>query len=240
MRLRRVDLGEIEHAKAMTAMVGWVGERRADRAPDRLFLLGHPPIVTYGSRTAPGDLPALGDVPAVPVDRGGLATYHGPGQLVGYLVVDVRARGPVDVVRWVEHALIDACAALGFAAERRDTPPGSPSLVGVWSPDHRKLASIGMRIRGGVTSHGFALNVDPDLRVFDRFVACGMSEVTATSLAELAAESGRRAPTAAAVGDAVAAAFGAVAAEAAARTPVQHRSAMAYRGHGQSPCLSPP
>jgi lipoyl(octanoyl) transferase len=221
--LIRIDLGEIPYPDAMTLMAGWVAERRAGQAPDRLFLLGHPPVVTYGKGTPLSDLPVGSDIPVVPVDRGGHATYHGPGQLVGYLVVDLhrrgltsdadvrsdKLRGPGDVVRWLEQGLIAALSELGFPAIRRDTPPGMASLVGVWTPDLRKVASIGMRIRGGVTSHGFALNVDPDLTVFDRFTACRLPGVAMTSLRELATEAGRATPTDAAIRDAVAAALGA-------------------------------
>jgi len=182
-------------------MLGWVEERQRHLAEDRLFLLSHPPIVTYGPRTRPEDLPI--DLPAVQVDRGGYATYHGPGQLVGYLVVDVKARGPVDVVRWLENGLVDALGTLGFPATRRETPKGESSLAGVWTPDHRKVASIGMRIRRGVTSHGFALNVDPDMSAFRHFTACGLADVTMVSLAELAAEQRRGAPADAEVRDAV-------------------------------------
>ncbi|MDR7274739.1 lipoyl(octanoyl) transferase LipB [Catenuloplanes atrovinosus] len=208
--LVRVDLGEVAYGEAVTAMAGWADERRAGTAPDRLFLLTHPPVITYGRLTPPDELPgALSEIPTVPVDRGGHATYHGPGQLVGYLVVNVRERqrGPVDIVRFVENALIDAVGTLGFEAVRRDTPKGAASLVGVWTPDHRKLASIGMRIRGGVTTHGFALNVDPDLSVFDTFVACSLADVSMTSLRRLADERGLHAPDLAGVRDAVAKAF---------------------------------
>lgn len=208
--LTRVDLGDVRYDRAMADMAVWADERRAGVCGDRLFLLTHPPVITYGQRTDPGDLPAgLPDLPAVAVDRGGLATYHGPGQLVGYLVVDVRQRGPVDIVRWLEHGLIDALDRLGFSAVRRDTPKGAASLVGVWTPDDRKLASIGMRIRGGVTTHGFALNVDPDMSVFHQFVACGLPDVAMTSLAELAAEQGTPLPPDDEIRTAVATALGA-------------------------------
>jgi len=100
--------------------------------------------------------------------------------------------------------LIAALGDLGFTTERRDTPKGSPSLVGVWTPDGRKLVSIGMRIRGGVTSHGFALNIDPDLAVFDSFVACGLDDVVMTSLRQLAAEQGVPLPAPAEIADAIA------------------------------------
>jgi lipoate-protein ligase B len=193
--LERVDLGEIPYDEATEAMRGWVNERQAGQAGDRLFLLSHPPVITYGYRTDPADL-RLGqhDIPVLPVDRGGYATYHGPGQLVGYLVIDLRERGPADVVRWLESGLVRALGELGFAAQRRDTPPGASSLVGVWTPDERKVASIGMRIRHGITSHGFALNVHPDLRAFDQFTVCGLPGVRMTSLHELAAEQGAAPP----------------------------------------------
>ncbi|MGI5472350.1 lipoyl(octanoyl) transferase LipB [Streptomyces sp. CA-132043] len=166
--------------------------------------------MTYGSRTPAAELPrADSPVPLVEVDRGGQATYHGPGQLIGYLVLNLRERGPGDIVRWLENGLISALDSLGFETVRRDTPPGAQSLVGVWTPDHDKLVSIGMRIRGGVTSHGFALNIASDLDEFTRFTACGLPEVAMTSLAEMAAAQGRTAPGEDAVRDAVARAFGA-------------------------------
>ena len=207
--LQRIDLGEVPYDQATDLMAGWVDERRRDLAGDRLFLLSHPPVITYGPRTAPGDLPpfAVG-IPRVLVDRGGSATYHGPGQLVGYLVVKLSERGPVDIVRWLENGLIGALDRLGYSAVRRETPPRSPSLVGVWTPDHEKVASIGMRIRGGVTSHGFALNVDPDMGVFDEFTACALHDVTMTSLRQLADRRGVAVPTDAAVRDAVSTALG--------------------------------
>jgi lipoate-protein ligase B len=104
--IERVDLGIVDYRQALADMRGWVEQRQDGVAGDRLFLLSHPPVVTYGPRTAPGDLPTT--LPTVAVDRGGFATYHGPGQLVGYLVVDVQARGPVDIVRWLEHGVVAA------------------------------------------------------------------------------------------------------------------------------------
>jgi lipoyl(octanoyl) transferase len=207
--LTRVDLGEIDYEAAITAMQGWVAECQAGTVGDRLFLLSHPPVVTYGSRTSPADLPqAASGLPVVEVDRGGQATYHGPGQIVGYLVANVRERGPADVVRWMEQGIIAALNALGFPAVRRQTPPGGSSLVGVWTPDNRKIASIGMRIRGGVSSHGFSMNVDPDMTVFDQFVSCGLADPI-TSLQVLAEERGEKAPTEPEVRDALAHAMGA-------------------------------
>jgi lipoyl(octanoyl) transferase len=212
MPMQRVDLGEIPYSEALSRMPEWVEERREGRAPDRIFLLNHPPVITYGKHTPRSDLPADTDwLPLIPVDRGGHATYHGPGQLIGYLVMDLHDRfGPADVVRWLENALIDGLAALGFATVRRDTPRGENSLVGVWTPDHAKLVSIGMRIRGGITSHGFALNVDPDLTVFDRFTACRLDGVEMTSLRRLADAAGRELPPEPVVRDALAASLGAL------------------------------
>ena len=208
--LQRIDLGEVAYAQATDLMAGWADERRRGLAGDRLFLLSHPPVITYGPRTAPGDLPPVAaGMPRVLVDRGGSATYHGPGQLVGYVVVSLSERGPVDIVRWLENGLINALAELGFAAVRRETPPRSPSLVGVWTPELEKIASIGMRIRGGVTSHGFALNVDPDMRVFEQFTACALHDVTTVSLRQLADRRGLPVPSDAVVRDAVSAALGA-------------------------------
>jgi lipoyl(octanoyl) transferase len=205
--IARIDLGEVPYEDAVEEMKGWADARRAGEIGDRLVLLSHPPVITYGVRTPPAELPDASTIPLVPVDRGGQATYHGPGQLIGYLVLNLRERGPADIVRQVEHALIDACAALGFETVRRDTPPGAQSLVGVWTPDGRKLASIGMRIRGGVTSHGFALNIDPNMSIFERFTVCGLHDVTMTSLSRLAAEAGTETPSDAAVRDAVSAAL---------------------------------
>jgi lipoyl(octanoyl) transferase len=207
--LARIDLGEIPYAEAADAMRRWVAECQSGTAGDRLFLLSHPPVVTYGPRTRISDLPPVtAGLDVVEVDRGGQATYHGPGQVVGYLIAHVRERGPADVVRWLEHGIIAALASLGFPAIRRQTLPGGPSLVGVWTPDNRKIASIGMRIRGGVSSHGFSVNVDPDMTVFDSFVSCGLTDPMA-SLRVLADERGRPAPSEAAVRDALATALSA-------------------------------
>jgi lipoyl(octanoyl) transferase len=213
MPMHRVDLGEVPYLEALDLMGQWVDERREGRAPDRLILLSHPPVITYGRHTALSDLPAdAGWLPLVPVDRGGHATYHGPGQLIGYLVRSLRDGddGPADVVRWLENALIAGLADLGFATIRRDTPRGADSLVGIWTPGHAKLVSIGMRIRGGITSHGFALNIDPDLTVFDRFTACRLDGVEMTSLRRLAEASGRPLPSEPIIRDALAARLGAV------------------------------
>jgi lipoyl(octanoyl) transferase len=208
--MQRVDLGEVEYEVAAKDMREWVEERVQGSADDRLFLLSHPPVITYGPRTVLDDLPEeAAGIPTVPVDRGGFATYHGPGQLVGYLVIDLHQRGPVDIVRWVENGLIEALGTLGFPLVRRETPKGASSLVGVWTEDGRKLCSIGMRIRRGVTSHGFSVNVAPDMTVFHTFTSCGLHDVTMVSLAELAAEQGKATPSESDVRDAIAKSLGA-------------------------------
>jgi lipoyl(octanoyl) transferase len=211
MAMHRVDLGEVLYPESLSLMSQWVDERREGRAPDRLFLLSHPPVITYGRHTALSDLPTDADwLPLIPVDRGGHATYHGPGQLIGYLVMNLHDQGPADVVRWLENSLIAGLASLGFPTVRRDTPRGENSLVGVWTPSHAKLVSIGMRIRGGITSHGFALNIDPDLTVFDRFTACRLDGVEMTSLRRMADAAGRSLPPEPAIRDALAAHLGAL------------------------------
>ena len=176
----------VDYEKAMERMGELVVARQHDDQPDTLWLLSHPQVFTVGRRTAPEHLPdpAYG-IPVVPTGRGGQLTYHGPGQLVGYLVVKLRAgEGVVDYVREVELRMVEALGGLGLAAERRETPPGSELLTGVWTRGTgRKIVSIGMRASRGVTSHGFALNVDGDLDPWHHAVPCGMPEVDMTSLA---------------------------------------------------------
>jgi lipoyl(octanoyl) transferase len=158
-------------------------------APDTVWLLEHPPVFTAGKRTAPGDRPAdPGGAPVIDVDRGGMITFHGPGQLVGYPIVRLPDHVKVvDYVRRVEEALIAVCADLGLATAR------VPGRSGVWlradglRPE-RKVAALGIRVSQGVTMHGFALNCDVDLSWYDRFVPCGISDAGVTSLS---AELGR-------------------------------------------------
>lgn len=175
----------VDYDKAMERMADLVGERQRDERPDTLWLLSHPSVYTVGRRTPEDHLPDPSrGIPVVATGRGGQLTYHGPGQLVGYLIVKLgEDEGIVDYVREVELRLVDALAALGLPAERRDTPPGSELLTGVWtSGTGRKIVSIGMRQSRGVTSHGFALNVDGDLSPWQWAVACGMPDVDMTSL----------------------------------------------------------
>jgi lipoyl(octanoyl) transferase len=157
--------------------------------PDTVWLLEHPPVFTAGKRTAPGDRPAdPGDAPVIDVDRGGMITFHGPGQLVGYPIVCLPDHVKVvDYVRRVEEALIGVCRDLGLETAR------VPGRSGVWlradalRPE-RKIAALGIRVSQGVTMHGFALNCDVDLSWYDRFVPCGIEDAGVTSLS---AELGR-------------------------------------------------
>jgi len=145
-----------------------------------LILLEHPPVFTAGRRTLESEKPIDGS-PVIDVDRGGKITFHGPRQLVGYPIV--RLKNPNDVVgfvREIEMALINVCKEFGINAERYC------ERSGVWIRDKngdRKIAAIGIRVARGVTMHGFALNVDPDLSYFNRIVPCGIADAEVTSMA---------------------------------------------------------
>ncbi len=161
----------------------------AGAAPGTVWLLEHPPVFTAGKRTAPADRPAdPGGAPVIDVDRGGMVTFHGPGQLVGYPIVRLPDHVKVvDYVRRLEEALIRVCADLGVATAR------VPGRSGVWlradrDRPERKIAALGIRVSRGVTMHGFALNCDVDLSWYARFVPCGISDAGVTSLS---AELGR-------------------------------------------------
>ncbi len=155
---------------------------------DRVLLLEHPPVFTAGKRTEPHERPLDPGAPVLDVDRGGKITFHGPGQLVGYPIVRLPEHVKVvDYVRRLEEALIQACAELGVTTAR------VPGRSGVWlrardGRPERKIAAIGIRMAGGVTMHGFALNCDVDLGWYDRFVPCGIDDAGVTSLS---AELGR-------------------------------------------------
>lgn len=205
--LLRVDSGEVAYESATARMAEMVGERQRGERPDTLWLLTHPPVYTVGRHTPAAHLPfgPGAHIPVVETTRGGQLTYHGPGQLVGYLVVDLGPRrGVVDYLRAVELGLVDALAELGVPAERRCTPAGATLLTGVWTADTgRKIVSIGLRQSRGVTSHGFALNVTNDLAPFAWAVPCGLPEADMTSLARELADRGRPVPAMATVRDAV-------------------------------------
>jgi lipoyl(octanoyl) transferase len=164
--------------------------------PDTVWLLEHPPVFTAGKRTAPGDRPAdPGGAPVIDVDRGGMITFHGPGQLVGYPIVRLPDHVKVvDYVRRVEEALIRVCGDFGLETARvpgrsgvwleaDDPGAGLGGSAGGRAPRvQRKIAALGIRVSQGVTMHGFALNCDVDLGWYDRFVPCGIADAGVTSL----------------------------------------------------------
>lgn len=149
--------------------------------PNTLMLVEHPSVYTAGRRTALDERPIDG-TPVVDVDRGGKITWHGPGQLVGYPIIRLAKRNDVvGYVRTVEAALMKVCEEFGLAAQQYC------DRTGVWIRDNngdRKIAAIGIRVAKGVTMHGFALNVNPDLTPFTRIIACGIPDVEVTSLAK--------------------------------------------------------
>jgi lipoyl(octanoyl) transferase len=179
----------VEYLSAWETQRGLHAEVAGGSRPDTVWLLEHPPVFTAGKRTAPGDRPAdPGGAPVIDVERGGMITFHGPGQLVGYPIVRLPDHVKVvDYVRRVEEALIGVCADFGLETAR------VPGRSGVWlradglRPE-RKIAALGIRVSQGVTMHGFALNCDVDLSWYGRFVPCGIADAGVTSLS---AELGR-------------------------------------------------
>jgi lipoyl(octanoyl) transferase len=170
-------LGRAEYAPAWRAMQSFTDARDAD-TPDEVWFLEHEPVFTQGLNGRPEHLLATGDIPVVGIDRGGQVTYHGPGQLVVYTMIDLRRHGTGvrDLVVALEHAVVVLAARHGItAAGRRDAP-------GVYVGG-RKLASLGLRVRRGCSYHGLALNVDMDLEPFGRINPCGMAGLAMTQLA---------------------------------------------------------
>lgn len=195
MRLQHLELGTVDYREA------WDVQRQhhaevAEGADPRVLLLEHPPVFTCGKRTEPHERPLdPGGADVIDVDRGGKITFHGPGQLVGYPIVQLPEHvRVVDYVRRVEEALIRACADLGVETAR------VPGRSGVWlredranGKQERKIGAIGIRVSRRATMHGFALNCDVDLGWYDRFVPCGISDAGVTSLS---VELGRDVPVA--------------------------------------------
>jgi len=180
------DLGRVAYADAVRLQDQLVNERRNDEIPDTLLLLEHDPVITLGRRATLSDvyLPEAQllrrGIALEKTTRGGLVTYHGPGQLVGYPIVNLRARGLTVpcYVRALELAIIDALGAIGIDA-RLDT-----DHIGVWT-DQGKIAAIGVAQRHGVTLHGFAVNLQPDLAHFDLINPCGIGQLGVTSAAAI-------------------------------------------------------
>jgi len=180
-----VRLGVLEYRAALALQERVRKRRQRDELPDVLLLVEHPPVYTQGRRSRPEDLPfapewyAEQGIDVVPVRRGGQLTYHGPGQLVGYPIM--RIDDVIAYLRSMEHALIAALADAGLHARNR--PEDGIEYTGVWI-DERKIASIGVHVSHRVTTHGFAVNVDNDMRPFEWAVACGLHGVRMTSLAD--------------------------------------------------------
>jgi lipoate-protein ligase B len=169
-------LGVVEYGEALALQERIREARQEGSLPDVLLTLEHPPVYTRGRRSQP-----MGDVHGIDVvetDRGGLVTYHGPGQLVGYPIV--RVDDVVGYVRTLENALVAALRDEGVV-DARSRPREGHRYTGVWVED-RKIASIGVHLSHGVTTHGFAVNVENDLQPFSWIVPCGLDGVQMTSL----------------------------------------------------------
>jgi lipoyl(octanoyl) transferase len=177
-------LGLSPYEPTWRAMQKFTDERQ-DATPDELWFVEHPPVFTLGLNASREHLLAPGDIPVVQIDRGGQVTYHGPGQLMIYPLLNLRRLklGVRDLVMALENAVIAYAAELGIAAE------GSRKAPGVYV-DGAKLASVGLRIRRGACYHGMALNVSLDPRPFDRINVCGYKDLRVTRLADLGVDAG--------------------------------------------------
>ena len=178
IEISRAGLVEYEQALAMQRL--FHKEIVAGIRPNSLILLEHPSVFTAGKRTQDFERPIDG-TPVIDVDRGGRITWHGPGQLVGYPIVKLlKPTELVGFVRTLESALIEICSHFGIESQRVE------GRSGVWVCDEkgeRKIAAIGIRVASGVTMHGFALNVSPDLTAFGQIVPCGIDDAAVTSMA---------------------------------------------------------
>jgi lipoyl(octanoyl) transferase len=189
-------LGLVSYLDALAVQEDVRTRRQADEVPDTLLLLEHPPVYTRGRRSGVEDLPFGEDfyrargIDVVATDRGGKLTYHGPGQLVGYPIM--RIDDVHRYLRTMEDAIVDALAQEGVRARSRHDE--GIDCTGVWVQD-RKIASIGVHVSRGVTTHGFAVNVHNDLEPFSWVLACGLPDVTMTSLARELSNEPPRTPT---------------------------------------------
>jgi lipoate-protein ligase B len=180
-----VELDVVPYAEALELQRRLEAARQAERIPDVLLLLQHPPTYTRGRRSTADELPmgvewyrAQG-IEVFDTDRGGRVTYHGPGQLVGYPVVSLRPYGDDvhDYIRRIEAVVIAVLGAYGVEARTVE------GLTGVWTADRRKIGSIGIHVSRGVTTHGFAVNVNNDLQPFEWVVPCGIDHCRMSSVA---------------------------------------------------------
>jgi lipoyl(octanoyl) transferase len=176
-------LGTLDYRAALGLQERVRAARQEELVPDVMLLLEHWPVYTRGRRSTPDELPMGEDwylmqgIEIVDTDRGGKVTYHGPGQLVGYPIV--RVDDVVAYVRTLESAIVEALAEEGVVSRAR--PDEGPDFTGVWVED-RKIASIGVHVARGVTTHGFAVNVENDMQPFTYVVACGLEGVQMTSV----------------------------------------------------------
>jgi lipoyl(octanoyl) transferase len=172
-------LGRVAYESSWRAMQRYTQERDGGSA-DQIWLLEHEPVFTLGMSADPAHVLAPGDIPVVQIDRGGQVTYHGPGQLVVYPLIDIRRAGlgVRDLVNALERSVIEYVARFGIRAQCRASAPG------VYVQD-RKLASIGLRIRRGASYHGLALNVHMELEPFRRINPCGYAGLEMTQLSQL-------------------------------------------------------
>lgn len=181
----RVSDALVPYAEAVAAMEARASAIARGEADELVWLLEHPPLYTAGTSARAADLVEPERFPVHATGRGGQYTYHGPGQRIGYLNIDLRERGK-DVRNFVHHLegwMIDALADLGIAARRAE------GRIGIWTDDTQgreaKIGALGIRVRRWVTLHGFSINVDPDLSHFGGIVPCGISEFPVTSIAAL-------------------------------------------------------
>ena len=178
LHLRRLGLAEYEPVwRRMQAYT----DRRDDSSTDELWLVQHPPVFTQGQAGKAEHLLAPGDIPVIQVDRGGQVTYHGPGQIVAYPLIDIRRKGIAvrDLVWRIEQAIIDVLAHYGVTGARI---AGAPGIY----VRGRKIASLGLRVRAGRTFHGLAFNIEMDLEPFQRINPCGFAGLKVTQLSALA------------------------------------------------------
>ena len=178
LRVRRLGLAEYEPVwRDMQAFT----DRRDEATPDELWLVQHPPVFTQGQAGKAEHVLAPGDIPVIQVDRGGQVTYHGPGQIVAYPLIDIRRRGigVREFVHRIEEAIIRTLAHYGVRGERVCNAPGI--YIG-----GDKIASLGLRVRRGCTFHGLAFNIDMDLEPFQRINPCGYAGLRVIQLSALA------------------------------------------------------
>lgn len=177
-----ISLGRRDYLPVWQAMRE-LTDTRDENTPDQFWLVEHEPVFTQGQAGKPEHLLMPGDIPVVQTDRGGQVTYHGPGQVVLYPLLDVRRQrlGVRELVTAIEQAVVEVLAGYGIEAQARPDAPGV--YVG-----EAKIASLGLRIRRGASYHGVALNVDADLAPFQRINPCGYADMRMTGLAELVSE----------------------------------------------------